>query len=109
MCVSAVLENKMVKSILIVEVNHITHVKHIGRRSGPNCGKNLYFRGLHSETKIKSMESSTNMKFTYNVDWDMVKMVGEENVIYVITAIEKVKNHIFNNFDKYVFFFKNCL
>ena len=80
----------MLKSILIIDVNHITHVKHMGRRSGPKFGKHLYFRAYFRKIN-QSMENSTNMKFTHNVDLEMMKIVDEENVIYVIVAIEKLK------------------
>ena len=34
----------MLKSILIIEINHASYLKHLGRISGPNLGKNLHFR-----------------------------------------------------------------
>ena len=38
----------------------------------------------------------------------MVKIICEGNFIYFVVAIENIKKHIFNKFDKYGFFFKNC-
>ena len=37
-------------------------------------------------------------KYTHNVDYDMVNIIGEGNFIYFIIAIETIKKHIFNKF-----------
>ena len=55
--------------------------------SSLNLGKSLHFRGLTFGIKVKSMESSSNMKFTHNVDSDMIKIIGDGTFIYFIIAI----------------------
>ena len=50
------------------------HVKHIGRLSIAN-GKQ-YSGRLHFGRKKTSMEDSSSMKFTHNVDYDMIKITG---------------------------------
>ena len=48
-----------------------------GRLSGPKFANNLHFGGLTFNSKMKSMESSRNMKFTHYIDQDMIKLIGE--------------------------------
>ena len=36
--------------------------------AGPNVGKRMHFRGLNYGRKINSMENSSNMKFTHNLN-----------------------------------------
>ena len=69
----------MLQSLLMLEINHTRHMKHFGRLSVPNVAKNLYFGGLTFRRKIKSMESSRNLKFAHNVDSDMIKIICEWN------------------------------
>ena len=71
----------MLKSILILEINHITHVKQLGRFSGANFGKGLHSGRLASGRKNKSMEGSKSMTFTHNVDEDMIKIIDDEGFI----------------------------
>ena len=77
----------MLKSILIIAINHITHMKHLGKFSGANFGNNLHSGRLTFGRKNKSTEDSRSMKFTPNVHWDMIKITGEVNFIYFIIAI----------------------
>ena len=46
------------------------------------------------------MEGSRSMKFTHNVDWDMIKSIGEGKFIQFIMAIFKKENilNLFNPF-----------
>ena len=53
--------------------------------------KSLYFRGLNFGTKFKSMESSSKIKFTHNVDQGMIKIIGDGNFIYFIITIQKLQ------------------
>ena len=48
--------------------NYTRHLKHLERISGLYLYTNLHFRGLTFGRKIKSVESSSNMKFTHIVD-----------------------------------------
>ena len=73
--------------ISIIEINPITHVKHLGRLSGSNFGNNLHSRRLTFGRKNKSMGCSKSMTFTHTADYDMIKIIGEGNFIYFITAI----------------------
>ena len=68
MCVSAVLLKYMLKSMLIIEMNHVTYVKDLGKLSGSNCGKTLHSGRLTFGRKNKSMEGSRSMKLIHNVD-----------------------------------------
>ena len=75
---------------MIIDINHITHVKHLGRLSGTNLGKYLHSERLIFGRRNKSVEGSRNMKFTHNVDWDIIKKILDEgNLIYFIIAIKK--------------------
>ena len=58
----------MLKSILLIEINHTRHLKHLEMLSGPHFANSLNFGGLTFGSKIKSMESSGNRKFTHNID-----------------------------------------
>ena len=48
--------SSVLKSILIIEMNHTRHLKHLERLSRPHLAKNLHFRGLTFGRKIKLME-----------------------------------------------------
>ena len=67
----------MLQFILILEINHTRHPKHFGRLSGSPVANNMYFGKLTFGRKIKSMESSINLKCTHNDDWDMIRIIGE--------------------------------
>ena len=54
-------------------------MKHLHRISRANFGKNS--GRLIFGRKNKSMERSRSMKFTYNVDQAMIKIIGEEKFI----------------------------
>ena len=53
MCVSVALASVHVKSIVIIEINHITHVKYLGRLSETNFDKNLHSGRLTFGRKYK--------------------------------------------------------
>ena len=85
----------MLQSLLIKEIfNHTRHLKYLGKISGPNVAKNLYFIGLTFRRKIKSMEHSRNLKCTHNVDQGTIKITHEGNFIYIIIAIVFIKENI---------------
>ena len=65
----------ILQSILIIEINHMRHLEHVWRLSGPKYAKYLHFGLQTFRRKIKSMESNRNMKFTHNVDEDMIKLI----------------------------------
>ena len=71
----------MLKAILIIEINRITHVKHLGRLSGANLGKNWYSGRLTFGRKNKSMGGSRNITCTHNIDYDMMEITGEGKFI----------------------------
>ena len=54
----------MLKTILRIEINYITHVKHLARLSGANFGKNLQIWKADFQEKKQSMEDRRSMKFT---------------------------------------------
>ena len=54
LCFSLCLFKYMLKSILIIEINHTRHQKHFGRLSGPTFA-GLHFGQLILGEKIKSM------------------------------------------------------
>ena len=58
----------ILKSPLIIEMDYKSHVKHFGRLSGSHLVQNLNFGRQTFVRKIKSMESSSNMKVIHNVD-----------------------------------------
>ena len=63
----------MFTSILIIEINHARHLRQFRRLLGPNFQTNLHFGELTFEREIKSMESSSTLKFTHDVDYMMCK------------------------------------
>ena len=67
----------MLKSILILEINQTRQLKNVEVLSGPNFANYLHFGELTFGEKIKSMESYRSIKFTHNVDQDMIKIIGE--------------------------------
>ena len=88
-CVSVCFLKYMLKSIFIIEilVNHTRYLKHLVMISGTYFGKSLHFKGLIFRRNIKSMESSSNTKFTHNVDYDNIKIINDGNFIYFVIAI----------------------
>ena len=77
----------MLKSSLVIKINHITHMKHLGRRSGVNFGKNRHSGRLTFRRENKPMGGSRSIKLTHNVDLDMIKIIDEGNLIYFVIAI----------------------
>ena len=65
----------MLKSILILEINQTRQLKNVEVLSGPNFANYLHFGELTFGEK--SMESYRSIKFTHNVDQDMIKIIGE--------------------------------
>ena len=80
MSVSAVLAYIHVKDILITEINHARHLKHLGRVLGPTIAKTLHIGGLTKGRKIQIKGKSRSMKFVHNVDYDIIKITGESNL-----------------------------
>ena len=62
----------LLKTVLTIEINHITNVNYLDRVSGANVGKNLHSGRLTFGREKKSIEGSRSMKFTHNVDYDLI-------------------------------------
>ena len=57
----------VLKSILIIEIDHTRHLMQLGRLSLPKLTTNVHFGELIFSSKIKSMPSSRNIKCTHTV------------------------------------------
>ena len=64
----------MLKSKLIIQIHHITHVSYLGRLSGANFSKADF------QEKTNQWNVVESMKFTHKIDSDMVKIIDEVKV-----------------------------